>query len=288
MRVAYRTIYQMIKYNISHITEKMQKLNTVVASGKRINDLSDDPVGLSKSLHLKSKLDEMDQIKRNLSFGKSWLSAAETALNNVQELLTEAKGIAIEMSNSTVGQEEQRSAAKVVDNILKEIIVLANSNVNGRYIFSGQNTDTAPFDEDGNYRGNNSGFTISAGKDITIQIGYNGQEVFGTIFNTLKDFRDSLENNDIDGIQQAIGDLNNEFDNISKWISDVGAKTLRIETKENILDDLELTDKEMVSELEDADIAEAVIDLENIQLAYKAALASSSKIMKLTLLDYIK
>lgn len=288
MRVAYRTIYQMIKYNISHITEKMQKLNTVVASGKRINDLSDDPVGLSKSLHLKSKLDEMDQIKRNLSFGKSWLSAAETALNNVQELLTEAKGIAIEMSNSTVGQEERRSAAKVVDNILKEIIVLANSNVNGRYIFSGQNTDTAPFDEDGNYRGNNSGFTISAGKDITIQIGYNGQEVFGTIFNTLKDFRDSLENNDIDGIQQAIGDLNNEFDNISKWISDVGAKTLRIETKENILDDLELTDKEMVSELEDADIAEAVIDLENIQLAYKAALASSSKIMKLTLLDYIK
>jgi len=288
MRVAYRTIYQMIKYNISHITEKMQKLNTVVASGKRINDLSDDPVGLSKSLHLKSKLDEMDQIKRNLSFGKSWLSAAETALNNVQELLTEAKGIAIEMSNSTVGQEERRSAAKVVDNILKEIIVLANSNVNGRYIFSGQNTDTAPFDEDGNYMGNNSGFTISAGKDITIQIGYNGQEVFGTIFNTLKDFRDSLENNDIDGIQQAIGDLNNEFDNISKWISDVGAKTLRIETKENILDDLELTDKEMVSELEDADIAEAVIDLENIQLAYKAALASSSKIMKLTLLDYIK
>jgi len=288
MRVAYRTIYQMIKYNISHITERMQKLNTVVASGKRINDLSDDPVGLSKSLHLKSKLDEMDQIKRNLSFGKSWLSAAETALNNVQELLTEAKGIAIEMSNSTVGQEERRSAAKVVDNILKEIIVLANSNVNGRYIFSGQNTDTAPFDEDGNYRGNNSGFTISAGKDITIQIGYNGQEVFGTIFNTLKDFRDSLENNDIDGIQQAIGDLNNEFDNISKWISDVGAKTLRIETKENILDDLELTDKEMVSELEDADIAEAVIDLENIQLAYKAALASSSKIMKLTLLDYIR
>jgi len=288
MRVAYRTIYQMIKYNISHITEKMQKLNTVVASGKRINDLSDDPVGLSKSLHLKSKLDEMDQIKRNLSFGKSWLSAAETALNNVQELLTEAKGIAIEMSNSTVGQEERRSAAKVVDNILKEIIVLANSNVNGRYIFSGQNTDTAPFDEDGNYRGNNSGFTISAGKDITIQIGYNGQEVFGTIFNTLKDFRDSLENNDIDGIQQAIGDLNNEFDNISKWISDVGAKTLRIETKENILDDLELTDKEMISELEDADIAEAVIDLENKQLAYKAALASSSKIMKLTLLDYIK
>ncbi len=288
MRVAYRTIYQMIKYNISHITERMQKLNTVVASGKRINDLSDDPVGLSKSLHLKSKLDEMDQIKRNLSFGKSWLSAAETALNNVQELLTEAKGIAIEMSNSTVGQEERRSAAKVVDNILKEIIVLANSNVNGRYIFSGQNTDTAPFDEDGNYRGNNSGFTISAGKDITIQIGYNGQEVFGTIFNTLKDFRDSLENNDIDGIQQAIGDLNNEFDNISKWISDVGAKTLRIETKENILDDLELTDKKMVSELEDADIAEAVIDLENIQLAYKAALASSSKIMKLTLLDYIR
>ena len=194
----------------------------------------------------------------------------------------------LEMSNSTVGQEERRSAAKVVDNILKEIIVLANSNVNGRYIFSGQNTDTAPFDEDGNYRGNNSGFTISAGKDITIQIGYNGQEVFGTIFNTLKDFRDSLENGDIDGIQQAIGDLNNEFDNISKWISDVGAKTLRIETKENILDDLELTDKEMVSELEDADIAEAVIDLENIQLAYKAALASSSKIMKLTLLDYIK
>ena len=52
MRVATKTMYDLVKYNLSNITEDLNKANQVVSTGKRILDLSDDPVGLSQALEL--------------------------------------------------------------------------------------------------------------------------------------------------------------------------------------------------------------------------------------------
>ena len=56
MRVANQTIYGMVKQNLANIAEDLVKANKVVSTGKRITDLSDDPVGLTQALHIKANL----------------------------------------------------------------------------------------------------------------------------------------------------------------------------------------------------------------------------------------
>ncbi|MCD4716276.1 MAG: flagellar hook-associated protein FlgL [Desulfobacterales bacterium] len=288
MRVANKTIYDMVKFNLGKITEELNHANKVVSTGKRISDLSDDPVGLTQALNIKSALSNFEQLGRNITTGNSWLTASESAMSNVQNLISDAKTLCVQMATATIGTEERASAAETVQNTLEEVISLANTQLNGLYIFSGSKTDTAPFSQDGTYNGDNNPFTIKIGRDSSVQVGSDGGAVFGTIFNTLSDLKDALGANDFDGIQTAMINLDTHFDHVSNKISDVGSKMLRMEIKENIFQDLKISNTERLSEIENADITEAIIDLQAKELVYQAALASSAKVMELSLVDYIK
>ncbi|MFH1251232.1 MAG: flagellar hook-associated protein FlgL [bacterium] len=289
MRVANKTMYDMVKYNLGIATEEMINASRIVSSGKRISDLSDDPVGLTQSLKIKSVLSGLDQMGRNISLGKSWLTSSESALSHVQELISDAKALSVQMASGTTGAAQRASASLTVQNILNEIVSLANTEVGGRYIFSGSKTGTAPYSSDGTtYYGNDEPFTVAIGRDTTVQVGSGGEEVFGTIFTTLSNLRDDLNSNNVAGIQASLTDLSAHFNEMSSKISDIGSKMNRMEIKENIIQDLKIANTDRLSTIEDADIVEAIMDLKAKELAYQAALASSSKVMQLSLVDYLK
>ena len=288
MRIANRYIFESIKYNLGSISEELSKVNEIATTGKKINNLSDDPVGLTQSLTIQSDLAGFEQMGRNIDFGNSWLNASESALTNVETILSDTKALCIQMANGTMGADQRSAAAETVQNNFEEIVSLANTNVAGNYIFSGTKTDTIPFDQDGTYNGDNSPFTIKISQNSTIEIGSDGDAVFGTVFNTLSDLKADLESNNIGGIMDAMDKLDTHFDDISSKISDVGSKMNRMEIKNKIYQDLNFTNTERLSKIEDADIAEAVMNLKAAELTYQAALASSSKVMTLSLVDYLQ
>ena len=287
MRVASKTIYDTIKFNLANITEEMNKANKVIATQKRITDLSDDPVGLTQVLNIKSSLSNIEQLGRSISLGKSWLTASESALSNVQDLISDTKGLCVQMATATTGAAQRASAAQTVQNTLEEIVSLANTEVNGRYIFAGSKTDTTPFSQGGTYSGDSNPFTVKIGRDATVEVGSDGDATFGTIFTTLSELKNALEGNEVSGIQDAISNLDTHFDHISTKISDVGSKMARIEIKGNIFQNLKITNTDRLSKIEDADITETIIELKSKELAYQAALASSAKVMELSLVDYL-
>lgn len=282
----------MVKTNLGNITEELYKANQVVSTGKRISELSDDPVGLTQALHIKASLSNIDQLGRNDNFGKTWLSASETALRNVQTIISDTKAIAVQMAGATIGSAERDSAAETVQNMLDEIVSLANTDVGGRFIFAGSNTGTVPFAMDGTYSGDNNPFTIKIGQTTTVEVGKDGEAVFKApgldIFQIMTDFKTALENDDVGGIQDAIGELGGYYDHINTEISDVGSKTLRMLVKENIFNDIDISKRESLSQIEDADLAAAITELQAKELAYQAALTSSSRIMALSLADFMK
>ena len=287
MRVTNRSIFESIKYNLGNISEELSKANEIASTGKRINDLSDDPVGLTQSLNIQSSLANIEQMQRNIDYGNSWLSASESALTNVDKILTDTKALCVQMANGTADVSQRSSAAETVQNTLEEIVSLANTNVAGNYIFSGTKTDTASFDQDGTYNGDNNPFSIKISKNASIEIGNDGQAVFGTLFTTLADLKTALSNNDVSGIQDAMGKLDTHMNDISGKISDIGSKMDRMDIKKNIFQDLNLSDTDRLSNIEDADMAEAIMNVSAAQLTYQAALSSSSKVMSLSLVDYL-
>jgi len=287
MRVANKTVYDLINYNLSNITEGMFHANETVSSGKRIINLSDDPVGLTQALNIKSSQSNIDQLGRNIAMGTSWLNASESALSSVQDLISDAKTLAVQMSTATTSSAVRKASAATVQNIMDEIIGLANTQVTGRYIFAGSKTDSAAFLSDGTYDGDASAFQIRIGKGETLTVGQDGNAVFDNMFTTLTEFRTALEADDLDGIRMSMDDLDDYFDRLSNTISDVGAKTNRLEIRQNIFEQLKITSTDRLSEIEDADLTEAITDLSEKELAYKAALASSAKVMELSLVDYL-
>lgn len=298
MRVANKTLYDSTINTLGRTSSALADANEVVSSGKRINNLSDDPVVLVKVLDLRSSLSNLSQMKRNISMGESWLNASESALTEVNDIIGAAKVLTVAMASDNISASERANNAGLVQGYLEEVISLANSTSGGRYIFGGTNTDTLPFDfntagTEIEYAGNDTAFSINIGKDTVIPVGKDGKDIFGTnwddsnIFKTFIDLKTSLETNDFTGIQEAMTKLDEHLKTVNANVSDIAGKGIRLDVKSEIVSDLELNNTERMSELEDADFAEAIIALKSKELAYNAALQSSSKLMELSLVNFV-
>ena len=287
MRVASKSVYDAARFNLANSQEQLYKANQVVATGKRITALSDDPVGLTQSLHVKSALSNLEQLGHNISMGKSWLAASESALSQAQDIISDARALCVQMVSGTIDLSQQAPAATIVQNHIDEIVSLGNTEINGQYVFAGWKTDTVPFGQDGTYHGDNHAFTIKIGNDTTIEIGADGEAIFQDLFTTLSDLKDALEGNDVEGIRAAMTNLDIDLDRITTKISDIGSKVLRMETNEQIFQEVTISNTQRLSEIEEADMAAAIIDLGSREVVYQAALASSARIMQLSLVDFL-
>jgi flagellar hook-associated protein 3 FlgL len=298
MRIASKTVYERVVSSLNNSYSDMAKAQEVVSTSKRINKLSDDPVGLVTVLGLRSSLSNVDQLSKNVSMGNSWLTASESALTQVNQILTDVKAMTVQMSSSTTGSTQRANAAGLVGEYLNQIISLANSQSGGRSIFAGTETDKTPFklSSDGTnvaYNGNDTAFSVKVGSDSKVAVGKVGSKVFGenwdnsNIFKSLIDLKASLQSNNVSGIQNVMGNLDQNMSKINAEISDVGGKTNSMQVKQNIIADLKLNYTSRKSDLEDADISQAIIDLNAKQLAYNAALSSASKVMQKSLVDYL-
>ena len=142
MKVANRTVYDNIIASLFLNAEKLQELNQQITTGKRINQPSDDPVGAAMTLDLRSMLRELDQYKKNVDGVNAQLGASESVLMDINSLLTKTKELAAQMATETYSAENRRTSSIEVLNISEEIMQLANSQLNGAYLFSGYSTNT--------------------------------------------------------------------------------------------------------------------------------------------------
>jgi flagellar hook-associated protein 3 FlgL len=298
MRIANKTIYNNIINRLGQATTELMDAQEVVSTTKKINTISDDPVGLVTVLNLKSSLENITQIERNISLGKSWLNTGETALTQAQDILTQAKELCVQMSSANVSSTERNNTQTVVDGYLRQMVSLANSQADGRYIFSGTNTDTVPFAFNSGetqvlYSGNDTAFSIKISQDSNIEIGRDGEDIFGenwddtNMFKTLMDLKTALQTNDVTEIQGAMDKLDAHQKILRAAVSNGAGKMIRLNVREEIIQDLQLTYQNRQAELEEADITEAIMNLNAKELVYNAALNSASKVMALSLVDYV-
>jgi flagellar hook-associated protein 3 FlgL len=97
-----------------------------------------------------------------------------------------------------------------------------------------------------------------------------------------------LYNADTSGINNSIKELNAQLDHILRYRVQVGARTSHFESVRSQLQDQEVRLTQVLSNLEDADVARVAVDLSRQQLAYQAALAAGAKILETSLLDYLR
>ncbi|MCX5919639.1 MAG: flagellar hook-associated protein FlgL [Deltaproteobacteria bacterium] len=296
MRVGTASLYAGIQQRLQRLTADLDSLNEKIASGKKVNRPSDDPIATVEAMQFKTATRQMDQYGRNLKTAGSWFTASESALSQTLDLVARVHEIAVTMNSDNQNAQTRDSAAVEVGELLDQAISLGNTELSGRYIFSGFETATAPFTkvmvggvETAQYNGDTNDFQVQIGKDENLTAGKNGQTVLmdSTLFSTLGSLKKALEDNDLDGVNTQLGNLTSVEDYLNNQIADIGGRQNRAEVKANILGQLQLDLQDRLSQAEDADIAEVMIQLNSKQVIYQAALAAAARVSQMSLLDYL-
>lgn len=283
----------------------LQELQLQISSGKRILKVSDDPIGIGQALHIKQRISQTSQNQKNITDGKARLNASINALSNVEELLVQMQVMA-QKTTSSISSIERSSVVVEINQFLDEALINANAKFQGKYLFGGQETLTAPYiatyDSDGNITGvsrNTLGIddpihhTTTEGVHLQINISGSapfmpaGEGAVKDIFTTMIALRDTLKNNDISTITDLLSDLNEEYKNVLQNSSSAGAKIQRLDTTSTNNAQLKVNDQSDLSDIMDLDMTKALIDLNFQNSIFQASLQIGAKIIAPSLLDYI-
>ncbi len=119
-----------------------------IASGERLLSISDDPIDAEKIVRLTKSLESQEQILRNLRHADGQLSAADSALTDIHDLLIQAVSIASGQAGNLHSADERASQGVIIDSLIRQLESVGNYQFQNQYLFGGRGVDEAPFSSD--------------------------------------------------------------------------------------------------------------------------------------------
>lgn len=177
-RVSENSSIHAINHSVGKSKSKVEDLQIRGSTMKRIAKPSDDPIGNVDLLQIRSQNIDAQQYLRNVSFAQTNLSFTENVLEEMTDILTKAKELAIGQASDIYNPEVRQSVAKEIHQLRMQALSLANKRNGNRYIFAGQKLLTKPFDNEGKYLGDKNKIHIEINKDVFIPINVTGAELF--------------------------------------------------------------------------------------------------------------
>ncbi|MGD8702134.1 MAG: flagellar hook-associated protein FlgL, partial [Desulfosarcina sp.] len=190
MRVSSKIMAEHMKANLAKQSTQLMETQLKLATGKRINKPSDDPIGIGKVLDYRSTLNAIEQYRENIVDAKTRVEYTETVLGQISEFIEEAKKIA-----ANPDTEDKTALAQEIANIRQQVLGLANSKYGANFLFSGHNSDTAPFDltPPYAYNGDAGSHRVVVGEGITVTMDADGSQMFIDAGDNLFQVLDDLE-----------------------------------------------------------------------------------------------
>ncbi|PIE03142.1 MAG: flagellar hook-associated protein 3 [Acidobacteria bacterium] len=267
-----------------------------LASGKKINKPSDNPLDYHQSSNLKAEVAENADFTKNIENMMSEFSIIESSLNGILEGLERATELTVQGANETYGANGRETIANEIEEILNGIISTLNTRHEGHYLFAGTNTSTEPFSAAGNYLGNSDTTSVRISQNDTMVSNIPGDDLaFGPggagsandIIDLLQETVTELRADNTSGITTNLTRYKGTIERINGVIASLGSKSTRLVNSLNFYQDFELNLKETISEMEDTDLAEEISLLNQNKVTQEAQLRSQSTIGQRTLLDYL-
>jgi len=280
---------------------RLTRLQNQLSSGKQITRPSDDPYGASRALSLRGELGGLDQYQRNVDDGIGWLNTSDTALGQMSDVLARVRELLVQGSTDTAGPSSRAAIADEIDQLAESVKQEADVQYGGRYVFSGTATDTAPYALGGadTYVGDAGTITRAIGPGVEIPINADVRALLGDgqgarddkLLHTLRDIADHLRGSttaDADALRGTdLQRLDAGLDTLNGIRADVGARTNRLSVAGSRLSGLALNTTKLLSDTEDADMAQTITQYTTQQAAYSAALKAGANIVQTSLLDFL-
>ncbi|WP_406620963.1 flagellar hook-associated protein FlgL [Bacillus atrophaeus] len=298
MRVTQGMIQQNSLRYIGSSYAKLDKLQSQVSSGKKISKASDDPIVAMKSLKYNTQLSQVKQYQSNASQAFTWLENTETNITEGIDVLSKVRDLVVKAKNGQNGEAELKSIGVEVNQLKEQLLNIANTQVNGRFIFNGTNSDSPPVVDngDGTYTiPDADDVNVNISSNMTLKVNSDPKSAFGgtsasgqNVFEMLESLENALNSGSVDDLKSTLSDIDQFTDGMSAERSDIGARYNRLELINTRLETQEETATKVLSDNEDVELEKVITDFIAQQSVHRAALAVNAKIVQPTLIDFLK
>lgn len=298
-RVTQNMITSRSLVNLQSSLSRLAKTQEQLSTGRVINRPSDDPVGTTTAMRLRSSLAQAAQHQRNAEDGAGWLQMVDTTLTGSTEILRRAKELALQGVNGSNGPGAMSALGQEVSRLRDALLSSANTTYLGRPIFGGVTTGKVAYDAAGNYVGTTgsgvmrtiaTGDRVRVDQDAAAAFGPNtpGTPPSGDLFADLAQLATDLTSGNLAGVHSGLDALDSGLERMTTALADVGTRESRLNRAVQAAKDATLTQTQSLSEVENVDLASATMQLSMQQVAYQAALGATSKVIQPSLLDFLR
>ncbi|SDY80757.1 flagellar hook-associated protein 3 FlgL [Micromonospora pattaloongensis] len=293
LRVTQQSIATRVMTGLQGNLGRIGDLQQQLSSGKILSRPSDSPTGTVSAMQLRGEMRATQQHARNAEDGLGWLNTIDSTLTSVSTQVNRVRDLTLQANSAGASSapEAREALAVEVENIREALIALANTRYLDRPVFGGTTAGGAAYDANGAYVGDAGRVYRTVGDGTKVRVDANGPEAFGTgpqqLFNVLTSIATNMREN--------AGSLGGDLDNLDGVISsirtqlaDVGARANRVTNMRQTAEDRLLTLKTQLSDVEDIDLPETIMQLKLQEVAYQAALAATAKVVQPSLMDFLR
>lgn len=299
--------------NLQASMERMQHYHMQLSSGKRVAKPSDDPSSAVASMLYRSDKTRNEQYVRNAQDGSGWLGMSDNTLMTLSDQLGRIRDLVLQGVNGTQDDQSRAAIAREIRTTKDTIIGLANTTYQDRPIFSGTanpgglSPALPTYALDGTFNGNNEPVYRTIGPGAQVQVNLTGPSVFGTpgaddLWSLIDDVVSRLESGDQNEVNKLAADwvsgganvpsdlsrLDSFRVNIQNSLSEIGARLHRVDQMKDAAGSKLLTIEAGISNMENADLAKTITDMNLQSAAYQAALSATARVIQTSLVDFLR
>lgn len=267
----------------------VDQLNSQLATGYRIQRPSDDPTGFAQAKTLGRLQDRLAQYGRGIDAATLWVDRTQTEVDAMADLFSEAQEIGIRAANGIFDPE---AFALQIESIREEAITRLNATSNGEYLFSGNQTTTAPLDATGAIAaGDFSGHRqreVAPGVTLTINT-TDALQVDGIAApDRLQALADAIRSGDSDAVTTALGGVEKGVDHYVRLGGRNGSVSRKLQSARDTIAAQDVVTGERRASIEEIDLAEVLGAMQRQQTALEAALRATAASVQTSLLNYLQ
>jgi flagellar hook-associated protein 3 FlgL len=285
---------------LQQIQQRVQRAQQELTTGLKINSVSDAPDQIAELWQTRSSLSQVQQIQSNLGQVQTETNTAESVLQSATTLMDRAATLGAQGANGTTDAQTRQALAGELGSVLEQLVSTANTTVQGRYIFSGNRDQTAPYSIDltqsspiSAYQGSPSTRQIQSGDGSLFSVGQTAQQIFDSpnaqqnVFVSVNNLRQALLNNDSAGINSAMSDVQNAGTYLNQQLAFYGTVQDRVTSALNFGQTYVTQLQSQLSGIQDADEAQAITEFTQAQTELQAALTSRAQLPRTSLFNFL-
>ncbi|WP_457744007.1 flagellin N-terminal helical domain-containing protein [Sulfurimonas sp.] len=160
------------------LNNELFDVNKQIASGLKIQYAQDDVEVFTKTMQLDNEMTTIGQVKKSTESGYKVSNQSDVVLNEFTTTMDRMRVLLLQASNGSQDEISQNAVAEELRGLEKNLKSLANTSINGQYLFSGSAVNIKPIADDGTYNGNDKSMNAFLGSNTQQQYNLTGSKLF--------------------------------------------------------------------------------------------------------------